>query len=113
MKSQKTLPALLFKHAQDRPDDVALRWKRQGIWREYTWSQYADNVRNVAMGLTKLGLKKGDIGAFICSNRPEWIYFELGCMCMGIIPFGFFAEIEDPKLIEHYLDVATPKIVLA
>jgi long-chain acyl-CoA synthetase len=113
MSHHTTLPSLLFKHAVDRPEDIALRWKRRGIWKEITWNAYAANVRKVAMGLVKMGLKKGDVVTYICSNRPEWIYFELGCMCMGILPFGVFAEIEDLKMIYHYLDVVKPKIILA
>ena len=34
------LPAKLLEHSQTRPNDVAMRHKRFGIWIEFTWGEY-------------------------------------------------------------------------
>lgn len=113
MENHQTLPGLLFEHALRRPDETALRWKNYGVWELVTWSEYAKNVRHLALGLDKLGLKKGEVATFLCRNRPEWLYFEIGAMTMGILPFGIFSDIEDREMIYHYLNLSQAKIVLA
>ena len=35
-----TFPKLLRRNARDRGEQVALRWKELGVWREATWEQY-------------------------------------------------------------------------
>jgi long-chain acyl-CoA synthetase len=109
----EVLPGLLFEHSLKRPTDVALRWKRYGIWKEITWSQYADKVAQVAVALEKLGVKRGDVSTCICTNRPEWLYWELGSMLMGALPFAIFPDIEDIEMIAHYLEIARSRIILA
>lgn len=113
MEKSRTLPGLLFEHALDRPNDIALRWKRYGIWKCFTWSEYAEIVRQVAMGLDKLGVNKGDVVTFMCRNRPEWVCFEIGAMVMGILPFGIFSDIEDREMIYHFLNLSDSRVVLA
>ena len=39
---------------------AALREKEFGIWQDITWAHYLENVKNLALGMIKLGLKKGD-----------------------------------------------------
>ena len=56
MKPQ-TLPQWLRHHARTRPQAIALRQKRFGIWHPTTWAQYWQRARAVGMGLRALGLK--------------------------------------------------------
>jgi long-chain acyl-CoA synthetase len=38
---------------------IAVRQKESGIWKEFTWQDSYENVRDIAFGLTSLGLKRG------------------------------------------------------
>lgn len=109
----EVLPSLLFEHVLKRPNDVALRWKRYGIWKEITWSQYAEKMAQVALALEKLGVKRGEVSTCISTNRPEWLYWELGSMLMGALSFAIFPDIEDIEMIYHYLNIAHSRIILA
>jgi len=60
LRGETTLPAMLRIHATQRPDEVALREKIHGIWITRTWGHYWRDARRTALGLWKLGLKKGD-----------------------------------------------------
>ena len=46
-----SLPAKLFEHAQIRSNNVAIRHKKFGIRREFTWGEYFDIVKSVSFGL--------------------------------------------------------------
>src|ERR1700693_4604126 len=41
---------------RDRPDQVALRWRHDDGWGEWTWAQYADRVCRVAGALAASGV---------------------------------------------------------
>ena len=55
MSASDTFPKLLLAAADRRPDGVALRRKRYGIWRVHTWRDVAREVQDVALGLEALG----------------------------------------------------------
>ena len=88
--SDETLLTYFQKHVKERSHQVALREKEYGIWRDITWSQYGERVRQVAMGLISLGLKKGEPVCVISENRPEWVYSDFGIMSAGGVTAGIY-----------------------
>ena len=54
------------------PNKVALRVKREGMWKEWTWSQYEQEAVRVAQSLIALGVKEREAVAIIGFNSPEW-----------------------------------------
>ncbi|MEJ2718534.1 MAG: AMP-binding protein [Deltaproteobacteria bacterium] len=85
-----TIPALFWKQVEDLDERVALRHKVFGIWRDISWREYGRRVREVACGLTALGLEKGDCVSVIGENRPEWLCSDLGIMSAGGITVGIY-----------------------
>jgi long-subunit acyl-CoA synthetase (AMP-forming) len=49
----------------------------------WTWSNYADRVREVAAGLSGLGVSRGDVLACWLSNRPEFHVVDVAGACLG------------------------------
>ena len=98
------LPSKLLEHAQTRPKDVAMRHKKFGIWREFTWEEYLSNVRSIAFGFYELGVREGDKVAIHSENRPEWVFADLGAQTIGSVSVGIYptspaAEVE--YLLSH------------
>jgi long-chain acyl-CoA synthetase len=94
-----TLTARLLEHARDRADDVAIREKHRGVWREWTWARYARRVADVAAGLRSLGVVPGSRVAIHAENRPEWVIADLaaqglGACAIGVYPTSPAAEVE-------------------
>jgi len=99
-----SLCARLLANAAERPNDVAIREKHRGVWREWTWSEYAGRVASVAAGLRSLGVGPGDRVAIHAENRPEWVIADLavqglGACTVGIYPTSPAAEVE--YLLSH------------
>lgn len=88
--SDGTLLSYFEKHVKETPNRVALRHKDYGIWHDVTWAQYGEKVRQVAMGLISLGLKKGECVCIISENRPEWVYADIGIMSAGGVTAGVY-----------------------
>jgi len=79
-----TLPKLLLETARHYGEGkAAMREKEFGIWRPITWRQYLAEVRLLAMGLTALGLGRGDKVALIGHNRPEGLWAEMATLAVG------------------------------
>ena len=98
------LPAKLLEHSQTRPNDVAMRHKRFGIWKEFTWEEYLNKVISVSLGFYELGVREGDKVAIHSENRPEWVFADLAAQTLGSVSVGIYptspaAEVE--YLLSH------------
>jgi long-chain acyl-CoA synthetase len=85
-----TLPKALIEMERKQPGRVALRRKELGVWHDISWSEYLRKVRQVALGLHGLGVKRGDHVAMIGENQPEWLYSALGAMSVGATFVGVY-----------------------
>ena len=84
------LPAKLLEHSQTRPNDVAMRHKRFGIWKEFTWGEYLNKVVSVSLGFYELGVREGDKVAIHSENRPEWVFADLAAQTLGSVSVGIY-----------------------
>ena len=57
---------------------------------EWTWKQYADQVRAAAAGLRGLGVSRGDAIACWVSNRPEFHVADTAAIHLGAAPFSIY-----------------------
>ena len=86
MAETMTLPRYLLRNARQYPDRPAIREKDRGIWQTYTWREYHDHVRDIALGLAALGFRRGDKTAIVGDNRPELYWAMLATQALGGIP---------------------------
>ncbi|MGH9227342.1 MAG: AMP-dependent synthetase/ligase [Acidimicrobiales bacterium] len=85
-----TLPALLLQRAQHSPDRVAMRKKDLGIWKQYTWADYAGRATAIGLGLRALGVEPGDRVAVHSLNRPAWALADMGAQGIGAVTVGVY-----------------------
>ncbi|HVP66785.1 MAG TPA: long-chain fatty acid--CoA ligase [Anaeromyxobacteraceae bacterium] len=71
--------------AADRGDRTAMLHKRDGQWREISWTEMARRVRDIADGLASLGVKRGDRVSIFADTCPDWLIADLGIMAAGAI----------------------------
>ncbi|MFG1299552.1 long-chain fatty acid--CoA ligase [Xanthobacter sp. V3C-3] len=103
-----TLPKLLALNARNHPDDVWLREKDLGIWISYTWRQVAERVRDITLGLTTLGVARGDVVGLLGDNRPEWLMAEISTHALGGMSLGIYRDAlaDEVAYLITYADVA-------
>src|SRR6266566_4126290 len=87
-----TLPRLLQRNARDLADRPAIREKDRGIWQSWTWREYHDQVRDLALGLASLGLKRGDRLSVIGDNRPRLYAAQLAVQCLGGVSVAVYQD---------------------
>src|SRR4030065_2414565 len=91
--TQYTLPQILFKQAEQLGrQKIAIREKMYGIWLAYSWEDYFQYTKHVALGFLALGLKRGENIGIISDNHPEWLFSELGAQAIGAITVNLFTS---------------------
>jgi len=109
---EETLPGLMLRNAQLRPDKPAIREKDLGIWRTYTWADYAREVEEFALGLLSLGFGKGDKLVVIGDNRPRLYWGQIAAQALG----GSAVPVYQDSIAEEMVFVladADTKIIVA
>jgi long-chain acyl-CoA synthetase len=99
-----TFPKLAIRNAQRLAEKVAIREKHLGIWQSYTWSEYLDQARLIAMGLATLGFTRGDKTAVVGDNRPQLYWAMLATQALGGIPVPLYQdsiEREMQYIVDH------------
>lgn len=91
-----TIKDILNHAAEESPDRVALKYKRDGTWQTTTFAELRERTWHVSEMLTRLGVQSGDRIALFRENSPEW--YEL---YYGIVGIGAIAVPVDVKLREQ------------
>jgi len=92
MQKLDTLPKYLLSNYREYPKLVTMRKKDFGIWNSYTWEQCYNAIKHFGLGLTSLGLKKGDKIVILGDNDLQWYWAELGVQAMGAASVGVYID---------------------
>ena len=120
-----TIPKLLLRNVERFGDRPAIREKEYGIWQSWTWREVYEEVRLFAVGLAKLGLRRGEKIAIVGDNRPRLYWTMVAAQSFGAIPVPVyqdavademvyvlehaeiaFAVVEDQEQVDKVLSIA-------
>ena len=90
-------------------DRIAIRTK--GDEQTLTWAQWRQQARDLAGGLHRLGLERGQTLAIMLSNRPEFHVVDVAAVMLGAAPFSIY-QTYTPEQIEFLLTDAATRIVV-
>ena len=90
--SLDTLPKLLIHNAKAIGARPAMRHKDLGIWQTWTWAQMLEEVRAFSVGLSELGLKRGDKFTIVGNNRPRLYWAMCAGQALGAVPVPVYAD---------------------
>ncbi|MCY4729889.1 AMP-binding protein [Natronomonas gomsonensis] len=110
--SDQALPEILFDHVEEHGDDIALRWKRYGIWQEFTWEEYYERVEHFALGLETYGFEAGDVLFTIGYNRPHQLWAWMAAQSLGGMAAPNYEDML-PDDIRKQLQLLEPSVVYA
>ena len=82
--------AMLLHWAETRPNAIYLRQPVNGVWREYTWLEVADQVKRMASALQALGIESGDVVAISGRNTAHWIMADMAIAMAGGISVAIY-----------------------
>ena len=109
--SPDTFPRLALQNARRLSGKVAIREKHLGIWQSYTWSQYAEQARLIALGLAALGFARGDKTAVVGDNRPALYWAMLATQALGGVAVPLYQDSIE-KEMEYIVDHAEARFAI-
>ena len=104
-----TLGEALRRTAANHPDIVAVRTPDDSV--SLTWSELLRRVEDVAGGLAKLGVGRGDTVAIMLGNRPEFHIVDLAAAMLGATPFSIYLTYP-PAEIQYLIGDAGAKVAV-
>ncbi len=85
-----TVPKVFWNAVNTRKNKTAMREKDLGIWQSISWREYGDKAKYVGLALNSLGLNKNDVVSIASEGIPEWLFTDLGVICVGGISSGVY-----------------------
>jgi long-chain acyl-CoA synthetase len=79
----EALTDMLASNVAEHGDEVGLRVRRNGQWRDVTWREFAAQVAGVAKGLIAAGVEPGDRVALQAKTRYEWTVLDFAIWTAG------------------------------
>ena len=107
-----TFPKLVRLNAAQRPLTVAIREKDYGIWQSYTWRDYYEQARLIALGLASLGFRRGDRVIIVGDNRPQLYWAVVATQALGGVPVPVYQDAVEKEL-EYVVDHAEARFAVA
>ncbi|MEJ2717773.1 MAG: AMP-binding protein, partial [Deltaproteobacteria bacterium] len=109
---EDTLPKLLLRNYRKYgSEQVAAREKTMGIWQSYSWKDYYEIVKHLALAFKSLGLGEGERISILGENKPHAFWFELAAHSLRGVVVGIFADCTPPE-VEYYLSHSGSRYVV-
>jgi len=86
----ETITAIFWNAAGQRAERVLMREKAMGVWREWTWAQTAEAVREIGNGLLAIGFAPGDCASILANTVVEWVLADVAVLSCGGVSNGIY-----------------------
>ena len=84
--------------------------KESSRYRTYSWTDWLQISRELALGLYSLGLRKGDIACLLSETRAEFYLADLAIMGVGGVSAALYTSYpthEQVRSIRHAITLST------
>lgn len=109
----KTLPELILRSRDVYGLSDALNYKEGEGWIPISSGQLILRAERIALGLTALGLQKGDRAAILAANCPDWTITDAGCQFAGIVDVPIYTTLAVDAVCYILTDAETRVIFLS
>src|SRR5215813_15258396 len=106
----QTLVELLKHSIKADPDKEVLRFKQDKVWTGITGRRLLERVRNVALGLYRLGIRRGDRIAVLAESGPLWSITDYAILSNGAVSVPIYPT-QPPHQVEYILRESEPKML--
>lgn len=107
-----TVPRFFQRRVDELPEKVVIREKDFGIWNEYTWADWGEQAQLIGLGLKSLGLARGDIVSIASEINKEWLFADLGAICVGAVCNGVYPT-DASNQVEYLINDSGTKFYFA
>ncbi len=108
----KTIPEFFRESVTKYGNNILIHEKKNGVYQGATYKEIDEQVKIVAAGLYKHGLRKGDRVALLAEGRTEWLVSELAMLHLGIIDVPLSVKLIEPSEIAFRINHSESKAII-
>lgn len=105
-----TINQMVQNTIQQHGSKTALSHKVDKEYQDISYATLADRIKHFCLGLTELGLQKGDRVALLSENRPEWAITDLAILAGGGVTVPMFSTLTSAQ-VEYIVRDSGAKIL--
>src|SRR5256714_14188222 len=105
-----TVAAQIAADAVKHAGKPALRHKVDGEWRDISYEELGEAVREIALGLVDIGIEPRDRVAILSHTRPEWTFANFGILTAGATSVSIY-QTNSPEECHYVLDHSEARAV--
>ena len=91
-----TMADLFGRAAAIHGEHTFARHKAGDEWRDVSYAQAWDTIREIGLGLIDLGVQGGDRVCILANTRPEWSFCDFGAASTGAVVVPIY-QTNSPK----------------
>jgi len=99
-----TLTALLFEAVEKHALPNAYQYKKDGKYAPISHADVLRRARCVSLGLTALGVQRGDRIGIMSENRPEWAIADWACLGGGMTDVPIYPTLPADQIVHPLND---------
>ena len=105
-----TINQMVQNTIQQHGSETALSHKVDKEYQDISYATLAEQIKHFCLGLTELGLQKGDRVALLSENRPEWAITDLAILASGGVTVPMFSTLTSAQ-VEYIVRDSGAKIL--
>jgi long-chain acyl-CoA synthetase len=96
----RTLATLVHERVRLSPNDVAVRSRTEGVWRDQTWTALAERVEAIAAGLLSApgGLRPGECVGILAETSGDWIALDHAALSVAAVTVPIYTSLPAPEV---------------
>lgn len=109
-----SLVSLVAHHAQTRPQAIALRHKKFGLWQQWSWQKLLELSERYASALHEYGFQKDQSFLIVSNPNVDVVAISLAIQALGgqVQLIDQAVEILDTHTLPDYLAILQPDYIL-
>jgi len=104
-----TITETFLERSKTTPNTIGFQYKRT-LWTDVSFLEFYQKVEVLSLGLTQLGVQKGDRVAILSSTRIEWAIADIAILGAQAITVPIYST-STPKEIQFLLEHSESKIL--
>src|SRR3712207_2024000 len=105
-----TVPAMCLDALRRLAKPDAVNITKDGSWLHIPGEAISRRVRAVALGLSALGVRKGDRVALLSENRPDWSGTDLAILSRGAVNVPSYTT-QAPEQVRYIREDSGARVV--
>lgn len=109
----KNLPDLFFKKSERYQENVLIRYRSRpsAPLIDQTWKDIQTKIQEIALGLKKLGVKKGDNVGLLAITCHHWLPCDFGILTLGAVTVPLYHN-SNTETVSYILEHAEIEVII-